>query len=95
MPFGNASKSQYYSTGNIEPVLSRCVLYSSIQFKARLLYRNTVLNLIKAAKQKYFTSIIENDKGNTKIMWNCIRELTGNCSISNKVNMLIIEGEQI
>ena len=53
--------------------------------------RNKVVNLIKAAKQKYFTSVIENAKGNTKIMWNCIRELTGNCSISNKVNMLIIE----
>ena len=53
------------------------------------------MNLIKAAKQKYFTSVIENAKGNTKMMWNCIRELTGNCSISNKVNMLIIEGEQV
>ena len=29
------------------------------------------------------------------IMWNCMRELTGNCSISNKVNMSIIEGEQV
>ncbi len=38
--------------------------------------RNKVVNKIRMAKQKFYKSVFENDKGNVKAIWNTIKRLT-------------------
>ena len=38
-------------------------------------YRNKVVHLIRDAKKKYYTSKIEKNKGNTKEIWNCLKDI--------------------
>jgi hypothetical protein len=48
--------------------------------------RNKAVNKIRMAKQKFYKTLFENDKGNVKGIWNTIKRLAGTRQKSNLVD---------
>lgn len=46
--------------------------------------RNRVINKTRKAKANFYISIIEKGKGNTKLIWENLKNLTGKCKKKKK-----------
>ena len=70
----------------------RLGLISEEQFKS---YRNRLVNLLRTAKNHYYTKLFTSYRSNTKKMWHTINTLTKNNCNRPKINKIIINNNSI